>query len=98
MLSCVFSVSSKGTPAADWDRNTWPELEKLARHHPEAGIHFQGMSNKKGTLLITLLIIYPGTAKYTRLKDVKGITGDWFAELLKREPWFKDTLPNVSCL
>lgn len=35
-------VSVEGTSAAEWDRNTWPELEDLARNHPEAGIHFQG--------------------------------------------------------
>ena len=33
----------KGTPAAEWDKNTWPELEKLATYHPEAGVHFQGI-------------------------------------------------------
>lgn len=26
-----------------WEKNTWPELERLARSVPEAGIHFQGM-------------------------------------------------------
>ena len=26
-----------------WEKNTWPELERLARDVPEAGIHFQGM-------------------------------------------------------
>lgn len=35
-------VSTKGTRAAEWDRDTWPELEKLARVHPESGVHFQG--------------------------------------------------------
>ena len=35
------AVSIKGTPAAEWDRNTWPVLDELARNHPEAGIHFQ---------------------------------------------------------
>ncbi|KAM0316883.1 hypothetical protein ACHAPQ_011190 [Fusarium lateritium] len=24
-----------------WERETWPELKKLAQHVPEAGIHFQ---------------------------------------------------------
>lgn len=35
------AVSIRGTPAAVWDRNTWPVLEDLARNHPESGIHFQ---------------------------------------------------------
>ncbi|KAI4121378.1 MAG: hypothetical protein LQ347_006880, partial [Umbilicaria vellea] len=34
-------VSEKGSKAAEWDRNTWPELEDLARNRPEAGVHFQ---------------------------------------------------------
>ncbi|KAH8803376.1 D-amino-acid oxidase [Xylogone sp. PMI_703] len=34
-------VSIRGTPAAEWDRNTWAPLEDLARNHPEAGVHFQ---------------------------------------------------------
>ncbi|SLM39478.1 d-amino-acid oxidase [Lasallia pustulata] len=34
-------VSAKGSKDAEWDRNTWPVLEDLAKNHPEAGIHFQ---------------------------------------------------------
>ncbi|KAI4107684.1 MAG: hypothetical protein LQ339_002590 [Xanthoria mediterranea] len=34
-------ISEAGTEAAEWDKTTWPELEDLARHHPEAGVHFQ---------------------------------------------------------
>lgn len=37
----VSRISEAGTEAAEWDKNTWPELEKLARYHPEAGVHFQ---------------------------------------------------------
>ncbi|KAK5085278.1 D-amino acid oxidase [Lithohypha guttulata] len=37
-----FPVSVKGTPAAEWEGNTWPSLENLARNYPEAGVHFQG--------------------------------------------------------
>ncbi|KEF51861.1 D-amino-acid oxidase [Exophiala aquamarina CBS 119918] len=36
-----FSVSVRGTQAAEWDKNTWGPLEELARNHPEAGVHFQ---------------------------------------------------------
>ena len=42
MTSGAYRISSEGTTAAEWDRNTWPELEKIARYHPEAGVHFQG--------------------------------------------------------
>nr|KAK5447224.1 D-amino acid oxidase [Exophiala xenobiotica] len=34
-------VSVKGTPAQEWDKNTWEPLAALARNHPEAGVHFQ---------------------------------------------------------
>ncbi|MCJ1383801.1 hypothetical protein MMC17_006915 [Xylographa soralifera] len=34
-------VSIKGTDAAEWDKNTWPQLRDLAQNHPEAGVHFQ---------------------------------------------------------
>ncbi len=39
----MYRVSTKGTPAAEWDRNTWPALKDLAQNHPEAGVHFQSM-------------------------------------------------------
>jgi D-amino-acid oxidase len=35
------AVSIKGSPAAEWDRNTWLVLDDLARNHPDSGIHFQ---------------------------------------------------------
>ena len=34
-------------------------------------------------------------AVYNREKDAKSITAEWFAELLKSDPWFKSTVPNV---
>ncbi|KAL8666251.1 MAG: hypothetical protein Q9202_001519 [Teloschistes flavicans] len=37
----VVGISEAGTEAAEWDKNTWPELESLARSHPDAGVHFQ---------------------------------------------------------
>ena len=70
----------KDTAAAEWDKNTWPELERLARECPEAGIHFQK------------------TETYNRLKDASSTTGDWFAGLVVKEPWWKDTVPDVGIL
>jgi len=32
------------------DRNTWPELERLAREVPEAGVHFQGEQRSRSTI------------------------------------------------
>ncbi|KAK0512451.1 hypothetical protein JMJ35_005579 [Cladonia borealis] len=34
-------VAVPGTDLEKWEADTWPELEKLATLHPEAGIHFQ---------------------------------------------------------
>ena len=38
-------VSAPGTAAAEHDRHTWPELQRLAAEHPEAGVHFQEARN-----------------------------------------------------
>lgn len=35
-------MSAAGTPAEQWDRDTWPELRDLALNHVDAGVHFQG--------------------------------------------------------
>jgi D-amino-acid oxidase len=34
------------------------------------------------------------TLVYNRKKDLEGITGKWFNELLSEEPWFKDVVPD----
>ncbi|TKX27666.1 D-amino-acid oxidase [Elsinoe australis] len=36
-----FPVSKVGTPSNQYERVTWPELARLARDLPEAGVHFQ---------------------------------------------------------
>lgn len=36
------SVAKPGSPSQSYERNTWPELERLARDMPESGVHFQG--------------------------------------------------------
>ncbi|KAL8807908.1 MAG: hypothetical protein Q9182_000374 [Xanthomendoza sp. 2 TL-2023] len=43
-------ISGAGTEAAEHDKSTWPELENLARHHPESGVHFQGRFSFKEQL------------------------------------------------
>lgn len=37
----VLPVSAPGTDFNLFERDTWPELERLAKDVPEAGIHFQ---------------------------------------------------------
>ena len=37
------SVAKPGSLGEQYERNTWPELERLASQLPEAGVHFQGL-------------------------------------------------------
>lgn len=37
--------SKPNTPAQQYERDTWPELERLATESPEAGIHFQSQND-----------------------------------------------------
>ncbi|KAI6797003.1 FAD dependent oxidoreductase [Hortaea werneckii] len=34
-------VAKPGSPSETYERNTWPELERIAHDLPEAGVHFQ---------------------------------------------------------
>jgi len=74
------SVGKPGTNLAQFERDTWPELSRLASDVLEAGVHFQD------------------TVLYNRKKDVGTLTGDWFNELMKLDPWFKDLVPNFRVL
>ena len=38
--NALFSFSTK--EGSRWEKGTWPELARLAKDVPEAGIHFQG--------------------------------------------------------
>lgn len=37
----MMPMSTPGTDFNRYERDTWPQLERLARDVPEAGIHFQ---------------------------------------------------------
>ena len=41
-------------------------------------------------------IHFQQTVLHNRTKDVGTTTGNWFAELLKTEPWWKDVVPDVN--
>lgn len=41
------------------------------------------------------LIRPPDTLIYNRKKDQGSATGDWFSELVKPNPWYKDVVPDV---
>ncbi|KAF2103284.1 D-amino-acid oxidase [Rhizodiscina lignyota] len=43
-------------------------------------------------------IHFQDTVVYNRKKDVGSATGDWFKELLKKDAWFKDVVPNFRVL
>ncbi|GAD94097.1 D-amino-acid oxidase [Paecilomyces variotii No. 5] len=43
-------------------------------------------------------IHFQDTVVYNREKDKQSATGQWFAELLKKEPWYKDVVPNFRPL
>lgn len=32
----------------------------------------------------------------SRAKDAGSSTAEWYAEMLSKEPWFKDVVPGVS--
>lgn len=34
-------MGKEGSPSAIYERDTWPELARLAQDLPEAGVHFQ---------------------------------------------------------
>jgi D-amino-acid oxidase len=70
-------VGKPGSNLREFERKTWPELERICRDVPEAGIHFQE------------------TVTYARKKDATSAVGQWFAELVKEDAWFKDVVPNV---
>ncbi|KAI9838173.1 MAG: hypothetical protein M1838_004662, partial [Thelocarpon superellum] len=72
-------VSVRGTRATEWDRNTWPELARLAREVPEAGIHFQDVHvyNRKKDA---------GSATATWFSELLS-PNPWFKDLL---PNFKE--------
>ncbi|KAB8760586.1 hypothetical protein FH972_026578 [Carpinus fangiana] len=69
-------VHGKDTEGAQFEKDTWPALERLARHVPGAGVHFQD------------------AVLYNRDKDANSSTGLWFKELLSKNPWYKDVVPN----
>jgi len=41
---------------------------------------------------------FQDTVVYNRTKDIGSATGTWFAELLKKSPWYKDVVPNFKSL
>lgn len=71
-------VGKEGSKLRAFERATWPEIDRICRELPEAGIHYQECR------------------VYGRKKDEGTAVGVWFEELVKKDPWFKDLMPEVS--
>lgn len=97
-LANHYSVGKPGSKLAQFERDTWPELQRLASNVPEAGIHFQGQVVLLIELISLVIHIFADTIIYNRHKDAGSGTADWFSELVKTDPWYKDVVPNVCLL
>ncbi|KAF7558417.1 hypothetical protein G7046_g5739 [Stylonectria norvegica] len=86
-------VSVGGTPASDWDKNTWPVLADLAQNHPDAGIEFQGKMLLQSFRSLGEVNI-AGVRILNRKKDIGSATAEWFAELLSPNPWWAKLSPD----
>lgn len=87
------------TEGSRWERKTWPELHRLAKDVPEAGVHFQGLSLISHPSIHILHTpshtnICSDAIIYNRLSDHTGPTGQWFNELLSPTPWFASVQPS----
>ncbi|MCJ1287155.1 hypothetical protein MMC26_006503 [Xylographa opegraphella] len=92
-------VSAAGTPAAEHDRNTWPELARLASECPEAGVHFQGRSSPSPTPYRPARNPHsPSTDETATDTTMYAHASDTANELYKPDPWFASILPNFRLL
>ncbi|EIT79407.1 D-aspartate oxidase [Aspergillus oryzae 100-8] len=82
LIIVMLSMSTRGTKAADWDKDTWAALEDLAQR-----IRLRLSINNDEECEI-----------HSRSKDVGTTTAKWFGELLSPSPWFKDVVPNFCTL
>ena len=92
-----YSVGKPGSKLAQFERETWPELQRLASKVPDAGVHFQGQVVLLIEMISIVIHMFADAIIYNRDKDAGSATGDWFCELTKADPWYKDVVPNV-CL
>ncbi|KAI9694096.1 MAG: hypothetical protein M1822_003367 [Bathelium mastoideum] len=92
-----FPVAKPGSLGEQYERNTWPELERLASRLPEAGVHFQGFVHVSFADRDFPYVIVDSTV-YNRAKDTGSLTQTAFAELLKPDAWFKTLVPNFRVL
>ncbi|KAM0267852.1 hypothetical protein ACHAPA_005449 [Fusarium lateritium] len=77
-----------------WERETWPELKKLAQHVPEAGIHFQREKPSSLPSSQTLTMHRnPVTRVYKREKDLDK-PGQPGRGQFDEDPWFRSILDD----
>jgi len=81
-----------------YERRTWPELKRLAKDVPEAGIHFQSQSLRLVPQSdIANANIVADNQSYRRDKDFEG--GDASEHpLFDHNPWFKDLFDGFRSL
>lgn len=65
-------VSISGTDAAEWDKNTWGPLEDLARNHPGAGVHFQGIYGISHSIHVFFTKQLVQNVRYTTERRMSG--------------------------
>jgi D-amino-acid oxidase len=94
----LHSVGKEGSLLQKLESNTFPELNRLAKDAPEAAIHFQGRPIPPNVVDAGICVNrYPqDTYSFSRKQDGKGAVGEWSAETVKIDPWWKDIVPNVQ--
>ncbi|KAF2083644.1 D-amino-acid oxidase [Saccharata proteae CBS 121410] len=66
----------------------------LARYEEKTWPELQRLASS----VVEAGVHFQETVLHNRQKDVGSTTGDWFAELLKTDPWWKAVVPNFRIL
>lgn len=82
----LFFCSNSHVPSA---------LENQARVSPNSTAITWPELARLATDVIEAGVHFQDTVLYNRKKDARSVVGDWFNELMKLDPWFKDVVPNV---
>ncbi|CAK7562784.1 MAG: D-amino acid oxidase [Sporothrix epigloea] len=73
-------------PGSRWERETWPELQRLASEVPEAGIHFQKA------------MVLRRPKKEVPVSAVVGKPASLSDSLFTENPWFRELMPDFRDL
>ncbi|KAF2672185.1 D-amino acid oxidase [Microthyrium microscopicum] len=75
-------VGQHGTLLAKLERESWPELSRLAREVPEAAIHFQDT------------VVY----RREKDSQQTGPVSTWMKSLVENDPWYAGVVPDFRLL